>query len=340
MQCLEVGACRLDLLLQCLELALDALTLGLRGGLDLRLERLAVGVEPFLGPLLLGLGVGFQLLDLLLDLAEHGARHLARHELALLDDDLFVPVQADRHRLAGFGADAGLDRLGCLLALRGQLVNRLLQLVLEPGDLGFDLALQLLRLALVLGAQLPGLRVDVAAKPDRPLVLVHVEGGHHVVADFLVDVRDDVVGEVQDLLEVARRHVEQQAHPARDALEVPDVAHRRGQLDVAHTLAAHLGAGHLDAALVADDALVAVALVLSAVAFPVPRRTEDALAEKTVALRAERAVVDGLGLRDLAVRPGHDRVRRCQRQLQSVKVFELQQRVLLLLLLSRTSRNL
>src|SRR5205823_8519663 len=109
-------------------------------------------------------------------------------------------------------------------------------------------------------------------------------------------------------------HVEQQAHAARDALEVPNVADRRRQLDVAHALAAHLGPRHLDAALVADDALVAVALVLSAVALPVPGGAEDALAEKTVALRAERAVVDRLRLRDLAVRPRHDRFRRRQRK--------------------------
>src|SRR6058998_3254162 len=95
----------------------------------------------------------------------------------------------------------------------------------------------------------------------------------------------------------------------------------RRELDVPHALAAHLGPRHLDAALVADDALVAVALVLAAVAFPVPGGAEDALAEQTVALRAERAVVDRLGLRDLAVRPGHDRVGRRQRQLQRVKVL-------------------
>src|SRR5439155_7145623 len=129
----------------------------------------------------------------------------------------------------------------------------------------------------------------------------------------------------EDLLQVARRHVEQQPHAARDSLEVPDVAHRRRELDVAHALAAHLGPRHLDAALVADDALVAVALVLSAMALPVPRRAEDALAEKTVALRAKRAVVDRLGLGDLAVRPRHDRVGRSQRQLQRVKVLEFQQ---------------
>src|SRR5450759_3417237 len=314
-QRLEIGARRLDLLLERLELALDAFALRLGGAFDLRLQRLPIRVEPFLGALLRDLGVGLELLDLLLDFAEHGARGLARHELALVDDDLFVAVQADGKHLARLRAGAGLDRLGRLLALRGQLVDRLLQLFLELGNLGVDLALELLRLAFVLRTELLGLRVDVATQADRALVLIHVEGGQHVFASLFMHVRDDVVGEVEDLLEVSGRHVQQQAHPARDALEVPDVAHRRGQLDVAHALAAHLGAGHLDAALVADDALVAVSLVLSAVAFPVPCRTEDALAEKTVALRAERAVVDGLGLRDLAVRPGHDRVGRRQRQL-------------------------
>ena len=49
------------------------------------------------------------------------------------------------------------------------------------------------------------------------------------------------------------------------------MAHRRGQLDVAHALAAHLGAGDLHAALVADLVLVLEldALVLAAVALPV-----------------------------------------------------------------------
>src|SRR5258706_5037647 len=200
---LEVGARRLDLGLQRFELALDAVALGLGGAFDLRLERLAVRVEPFLGALLRGLGVGLELLDLLLDLGEHGTRRLARHEVALLDHDLLVSVQSDRHRPARLGADAGLDRLGRLLALRGQLVDLLLQLVLEPGDLGLDLTLELLGLALVLSAQLPGLRVDVAAQADRTLVLFHGEARHHVLAHLFMDVGHDVVGEVQDLLQVA-----------------------------------------------------------------------------------------------------------------------------------------
>jgi hypothetical protein len=75
---------------------------------------------------------------------------------------------------------------------------------------------------------------------------------------------------------------------------------------VAHPLAAHLLARHLDAAALADDPLVADALVLAAVALPVLGRTEDALAEETVALRLQGAVVDGLRLGDLAGGPVPD----------------------------------
>jgi hypothetical protein len=77
----------------------------------------------------------------------------------------------------------------------------------------------------------------------------------------------------------------------------------RGQLDVAHALAADLGAGDLDAAAVADLALVADLLILAAVALPVLGRPEDALAEQAVPLRLQGAVVDGFGFLDFAVRP-------------------------------------
>src|SRR5207237_7431286 len=121
---------------------------------------------------------------------------------------------------------------------------------------------------------------------------------------------DDRRREVQDLLELARGDVEQVADAARHALEEPDVRDGRGQVDVAHALAAHLLTGHLDATALADDALVADALVLAAVALPVLRRTEDALAEQAVALGLERPVVDRLRLRDLARRQVADLLRR------------------------------
>src|SRR5207247_891352 len=185
--------------------------------------------------------------------------------------------------LLGGGPDAHDLRRGPALDRAGAVRDRLL----EPADLAFRLFLDLLEDALAL---------------------------------VLVDVRDEVEREVQDPLQVARGHVEQDAETARGALEEPDVRHGRRELDVAHALAAHLRARHLDAALVADDALVPDALVLAAVALPVPRGTEDALVEEPVLFRTERAVVDRLGLRDLAARPRPDLVRRRERDADRVEL--------------------
>jgi hypothetical protein len=93
---------------------------------------------------------------------------------------------------------------------------------------------------------------------------------------------------------------------------------------VAHPLTAHLGTGHLDAAALADDALEANALVLAAVALPVASRSEDLLAEQAVLLRLERAVVDGLGLLDLTVRPRADVVRRGEADSQFVEEVDVE----------------
>ena len=121
---------------------------------------------------------------------------------------------------------------------------------------------------------------------------------------------DDHVGlEVEDLLELLERHVEERADARGEALQKPDVGDRRGQVDVAHALAAHLRLDDLDATLLAHHAAVAHALVLAAVALVVLRRAEDLRAEEPVPLRLEGAVVDGLGLLHLAVRPRADLVR-------------------------------
>ncbi len=133
----------------------------------------------------------------------------------------------------------------------------------------------------------------------------------HLVVDApAIHIGHDVGGEVQHLLQRAGRDVQQQRQRRRNALQIPDVADGRGQLNMAHALAADFGAGDFDAAAVADDALELDLLVAPAVALPVLDRAEDALAEQAVALRLERTVVDGLRLLDFAVRPGADLVRR------------------------------
>ena len=155
-------------------------------------------------------------------------------------------------------------------------------------------------------------RLDVGVAPALELLALDVdlglEAGQVAVPRLLVHRGDHVRREVDDLLQVLRGDVQQVAEPARHALEVPDVGHRSGQLDVAHPLPADLGAGHLDAAALADDALEAHPLVLAAVALPVPGGTEDLLAEQTVTLGLERAVVDRLRLLHLTVRPLPDLV--------------------------------
>src|SRR5205085_10326882 len=88
-------------------------------------------------------------------------------------------------------------------------------------------------------------------------------------------IHDDVGLEVEDLLELLERHVEERPDARREALQEPDVRDRRREIDVAHALAPDLRLDDLDATLFADDAAVAHALVLAAVALVVLRRTED-----------------------------------------------------------------
>ena len=130
---------------------------------------------------------------------------------------------------------------------------------------------------------------------------------------------NDIACKVQDLLQQAGADVQHQANAAGDALEVPDVADGRGQLNVAHALTTNLCLGDLDTAAIADLALVADALVLAAVALPVLGRSKNALAVQAVALRLQGAVVDGLRLLDLAVAPVADLLRRSQADFNGIE---------------------
>ena len=299
-----------------------------RAGLLLALGRLDLLLQ------ILGLGLEIDLLEQIPDrlgahaAAEIFAKSVRRAEplTQLTEDRLVVDDVLGLHRLeqlphvthprscvldVGLGVvDVGRERLAQvlehLLALFvGQLgdvhVERLRPQMVVVGEVATGLGgvqellaasqrLPELENALLL---LGGVRVE--HRLDLVLELVQV-----TLAGLVVDPGDHRSREVQDLLELLGSHVEQVPDPARDALEEPDVRDRRGQVDVPHPLTADLGARDLDAAALAHDALVTDALVLAAVALPVLGRTEDALAEQAVLLGLERAVVDRLGLGDLA----------------------------------------
>src|SRR5262249_15812718 len=129
----------------------------------------------------------------------------------------------------------------------------------------------------------------------------------------------DVGLEVEHLLELLQRHVEERADARRQALQEPDVRDGRREVDVAHALAAHLGLDHLDAARLAHHGTVPHGLVLAGVALVVLGRPEDLGAEEAVTLGLEGAVVDGLRLLHLAVRPRPDLLRRGQRDANGVE---------------------
>jgi hypothetical protein len=73
------------------------------------------------------------------------------------------------------------------------------------------------------GLELDLLLVDDGLGAGDPVLGLLVDALHRLLALRLVDARDDVQGEVEDALEVARADVEQDAEAARRALEVPDV---------------------------------------------------------------------------------------------------------------------
>ncbi len=68
------------------------------------------------------------------------------------------------------------------------------------------------------------------------------------------------------------------------------------QFNMPHALTPHFAASDLNSAAIADDTLVAHALVLTAVALPVFRGTKYLFAKQAFLFRFQCAVVDGLRL--------------------------------------------
>ena len=82
--------------------------------------------------------------------------------------------------------------------------------------------------------------------------------------------------------------------------------HRRGKLNVPHSLATDDGTRNLHAAFVANHALKPNAAVFSAIAFPILGRAENPLGEKAVFFRPLGSVIDCFGFYNFAERIFYD----------------------------------
>ena len=178
-----------------------------------------------------------------------------------------VEVEVGQHVVQGLGTHLGHEFVGVLLV----------------------------EVLVVLGQRIDDVEVLLLREEFVHLQRLAVGLGRHTGLD------DHIALVIDDLVQLLGRKPKQIADLVGQAPEVPDVRHRDHELDVAHALAADLLLGHLHATAVADDALVADALVLAAMALIVLDGAENALAEEAIALRLVRPVVDGLGLQHLAV---------------------------------------
>ena len=222
------------------------------------------------------------------------------------------------------GMHEGLDDLQALGELLGlQLGRRFRDLDLQP--LGDRLQIHALQdFADRLGADHGGEGILTVFVLRAEIILLVQE--LTVLERGQARIEDDVGFEVEDALEILQRHVEQQADARGQRLQEPDVRDGRGERDVSHALAPHARQRDLDAALLADDALVLHALVLAAQALVVLDRPEDTRAEQSITFRLERAIVDRLGLLDLAEAPRQDLVGARDRDLDLVERLWLNDR--------------
>jgi hypothetical protein len=77
-----------------------------------------------------------------------------------------------------------------------------------------------------------------------------------------------------------------------------------------HPLAPYALASYLHTAFIAYDPPISNLLILSTIALPILGRAEYRFAEKTILLRPQSTVVDGLGFGDLTIGPRVDLFRR------------------------------
>jgi hypothetical protein len=133
-------------------------------------------------------------------------------------------------------------------------------------------------------------------------------------------VNHDICREINDLLKIARRHVEEKSHTARDTAVIPNMCHGRGKAYMSHPLATNLRQRHFYAALIADNTAVTLCLVFATETFPISRRSENLLAEQSIRFRFKCSIVNCFRFLHFAFRPSENFFRRSEADAECFKI--------------------
>ena len=122
----------------------------------------------------------------------------------------------------------------------------------------------------------------------------------------------NIGSKIQYFFQYFWRNIQNQAHAARNSLEVPNMGYRSSQLNVTHAFTTNAGFCDFHTTSVADNTFITYFFVLTAMTFPVFARSKNTLAIQTVFFRFQGTIIDGLRLLYLTSGPLTDFFRRCQ----------------------------
>ena len=121
-----------------------------------------------------------------------------------------------------------------------------------------------------------------------------------------IDISSLSSSSIEYLFKTLLRYFEYLSYTGRSTLEIPDMGNRSCEFDVTHSFTADSCSCNFNAAAVADLALEADLLELTAVTLPVLSRSEYSFTEKTVTLWLLGSVIYSLRSFNNTVRPASD----------------------------------
>ena len=113
--------------------------------------------------------------------------------------------------------------------------------------------------------------------------------------------KNDVFFVVDNRIQLFRWHTKEVTNLVRSRTEVPNVSYRHNELDVTRTFTTHFLFSYFYTTTVADNTFITDTFVFTAMTFVVTTRTENALAEQTIAFRFVCTIVDSFRFQNLTV---------------------------------------